>query len=598
MKFFKTLIAATLGTLLALFIIFIVLAITISTAGEEPEPYVRENTVLKMNMSGALPARSIENPFEKLLNPTRQKTVSLEILKQNLTKAAADDNIKGVLLEIDFVTEGWANLQEAHRVITQFKDSTDKFVYATTNDAGFNEKGYYLATATDSVFSPPESFFEFDGFYTQVAFYDNLFEKIGVEAEITRHGKYKGAVEPYLRENLSEENEYQLTQIIDDVSSTFLEAVSQKSSKSVNELNSLLNGTPQLTAGYGYEQGFIDSLMYDHQLDSLITRRIGFEDDDDSFKTITNSRYAKVSSESAGVEDVDSEGKIAVIYASGIIIPEVAAGGGSFNNQQFITVPWFKEQLEEATEDDDVKALVVRINSPGGSGSTSDAIWKMIQETREKMPVIVSMGPVAASGGYYIAMAADTIVAEPTTLTGSIGVFSTKFNTKQLFNDELGITFDEVKSHEHADWLSTTRGFTPSEQKAFQAFSDSFYDAFITKVAASRGLTKQQVDDVAQGRVWTGADAQQQKLVDVLGGLDEALRIAAEKAELEAFETEGYPKAKDLFQLLMGSTQAKVQSWFGGSILGNEHIQKLDQQFSMMKKQDLMLLFPYEITVE
>lgn len=598
MKFFKTLIAATLGTLLALVVIFIVLAITLSTVGEEPEPYVRDNTVLKLNVSGALPARSIDNPFDELLNPTRQKAVSLETLKNNLTKAAADDNIKGVLLEIDFVTEGWANLQAAHRAITQFRDSTDKFIYAMTNDAGFNEKGYFLATAADSVFSPPESFFEFDGFYTQVTFYDNLFERIGVEAEITRSGKYKGAVEPYLRDDLSKENEYQLTQIIDGVSSTFLEAVSKKSGKSVEELNNLLNGTPHLTAGYGYEQGFIDSLMYAHQLDSLITRRIGFEDEDDTFETITNSRYAKVSNESAGIEDLDSDGKIAVIYASGIIIPEIAAGGGFLNNQQFITAPWFKEQLEEATEDDDVKALVVRINSPGGSGSTSDAIWKMIQETREKMPVIVSMGPVAASGGYYIAMAADTIVAEPTTITGSIGVFSTKFNTKQLFNDELGITFDEVKSHEHADWLSTTRGFTPSEQKAFQAFSDSFYDAFITKVAQSRGLTKPQVHDVAQGRVWIAADAQQQKLVDVLGGLDKALHIAAEKAELEEFETEDYPKAKDLFQLLMGSTQSKVQSWFGDSILGNEHIQKLDQQFSMMKKQDLMLLFPYDISIE
>lgn len=598
MKFFKTLIAATLGTLLALVVIFIVLAITLSTIGEEPEPYVRDNTVLKLNVSGALPARSIDNPFDELLNPTRQKAVSLETLKNNLTKAAADDNIKGVLLEIDFVSEGWANLQAAHRAITQFRDSTDKFIYAMTNDAGFNEKGYFLATAADSVFSPPESFFEFDGFYTQVTFYDNLFERIGVEAEITRSGKYKGAVEPYLRDDLSKENEYQLTQIIDGVSSTFLEAVSQKSGKSVEELNNLLNGTPHLTAGYGYEQGFIDSLMYAHQLDSLITQRIGFEDEDDTFETITNSRYAKVSNESAGIEDLDSDGKIAVIYASGIIIPEIAAGGGFLNNQQFITASWFKAQLKEATEDDDVKALVVRINSPGGSGSTSDAIWKMIQETREKMPVIVSMGPVAASGGYYIAMAADTIVAEPTTITGSIGVFSTKFNTKQLFNDELGITFDEVKSHEHADWLSTTRGFTPSEQKAFQAFSDSFYDAFITKVAQSRGLTKPQVHDVAQGRVWIAADAQQQKLVDVLGGLDKALRIAAEKAELEEFETEDYPKAKDLFQLLMGSTQSKVQSWFGDSILGNEHIQKLDQQFSMMKKQDLMLLFPYDISIE
>ena len=598
MKFFKTLIAATLGTLLALFILFIVLAITISSAGDEPEPYVRDNTVLEMSLSGALPARSIENPFDKLLDPTSGQTVSIELLKQNLNKAAADDNIKGVLLEIDFMAEGWANLQEAHRVIAQFRDSTDKFIYATTNDAGFNEKGYYLATATDSVFSPPASFFEFDGFYTEVTFYDGLFEKLGIEAEITRHGKYKGAVEPYLRKDLSEENEYQLTQLIEGTSNTFLQAVSQKSGRSVDELNTLLNSTPSMTAEYGYEQGLIDSLIYGHQLDSLITQRMGLADKDDSFNTISSNRYAKVSNSSAGIEGLDADGKIAVIFASGMIIPEMSDGGGVFSNQQFITAPWFAKQLEKATDDDDVKAIVLRINSPGGSGSTSDVIWEMIRETREKLPVIVSMGPVAASGGYYIAMAADSIVAEPTTITGSIGVFSTKFNTKQFFNDELGITFDDVKSHEHADWLSMTRGFTPSEQKAFQAFADQFYDTFITKVATSRGMTKQQVDEVGQGRVWLGADAQKQQLVDVMGGLDDALNIAAEKANLEEYETESYPKQKDLFQMLMGSAQSKAHTWFGGSTLKNEQLEKLKQQFSLINKHDLMLLFPYQINIE
>lgn len=598
MKFFKTLIAATLGTLLALFVLFIVLAITISSAGDEPEPYVRDNTVLQMDISGALPARTVENPFDKLLDPTARRPLSLEVLKQNLTKAAADDNIKGVLLEIDFVAEGWANLQEAHRMISQFRDSTDKFIYAKTNDAGFNEKGYFLATAADSIFSPPESFFEFDGFYTQVTFYEGLLEKVGIEPEITRHGKYKGAVEPYIRKEMSDENEYQLTQLIDGITGTFLEAVSQQSGRSIDELNTMLNNTPTMTAAYGYEQGLIDSLIYGHQLDSLITRRMGFEDSDEQFNTIAANRYAQVSYASAGVEDIETDGKIAVIYASGMIIPEISEGGFPFSSQQFITAPWFKKQLEKATDDDDVKALVLRINSPGGSGSTSDVIWQMIRETSEKMPVIVSMGPVAASGGYYIAMAADSIVAEPTTITGSIGVFSTKFNAKQLFNDELGITFDEVKSHQHADWLSMTRGFTPSEQKAFQAFADRFYDTFITKVAKSRGMTKQQVDEVGQGRVWLGTDAKEHQLVDVLGGLGDALTIAAKKANLDAYETESYPKQKGLFQLLMGSSTSKVQTWLGGSSWESEQLQKLKQRFSLLNKHDLMLLFPYEITIE
>ncbi len=597
MKFFKTLLAATIGTLLALFLIIVVLGIVVASSGGEAEPYVRENSVLKMEIGATLPARSVDNPFDELFNSSETGGVSLQSLKQNLAKAAADDNIKGVLMEIDFMGESWANLQEAHRAITQFKDSTDKFIYATTNDIGYNEKGYFLATAADSIFSPPESFFEFDGFYSQVMFYDGLFEKLGIEAEITRSGKYKGAVEPYLRKDLSEENEYQLRQIIDGVSGTFLEAASDKSGRSIAEINKMLNGIPHLTASFGYEQGFIDSLMYPQQLDSLINRRVGIDDEDETFETISNARYAKVSNETAGLEDVDADGTIGVIYADGIIIPE-APDGLPFDSQSYISATWFKKQLEEVTDDDDVKALVIRINSPGGSGSTSDVIWNMIEETRENMPVIVSMGPVAASGGYYIAMAADTIVAEPTTITGSIGVFSTKFNARQLFNDELGITFDQVKSHEHADWLTIARSFTPAEQKAFQAFSNTFYDSFITKVADSRGLTKQQVDDVAQGRVWLGSDAKEQKLVDVLGGLDKALQIAAEKAELEAYETDEYPKPKDLYQILMGGAEAKVKSWMGNALFMNDEMKKLNRQLSFLKQRDLLLLFPYDIIVE
>jgi protease-4 len=596
MKFFKTLIAATLGTFLALFLIFIVLAITVSSAGDETEPYVRENSVLSMNISGALPARIVKNPFDELLNSGSGASMSLENLKQNLTKAAADDNIRGVLLEIDFVTESWANLEEAHRTISQFKDSTDKFIYATTNDAGYNEKGYYIATAADSVFSPPESFFEFDGFYSQVTFYDGMFEKIGIETEITRSGKYKGAVEPYFRKELSEANEYQLTQIIDGVSSTFIDAISQKTGQSNEALNALLNGTPHLTARFGYEQGLVDSLLYTDQLNAHLKTRLGVDEDDD-FETINNNRYAKVSNASAGVEETESDGNIAVIYASGPILPG-APTDSPFGFQQLITASSFRAQLDEATEDDDIDALVVRINSPGGSGSTSDAIWRMLQETKEQMPVIVSMGPVAASGGYYIAMAADTIVAEPTTITGSIGVFATKFNARQLFNDEIGITFDQVKSHAHADWLNMTRSFTATEEKAFQQYVDGFYDTFITKVAQSRGLTKQQVDDIAQGRVWTGADAKEQQLVDVLGGMDEALNIAAKKAGLNGYSIESYPKSKDLFQMLMGATETKVKSMLSGTVFSSKKVQDMRRELAMLQKHNPLLLLPYNITIE
>lgn len=597
MKFFQTLIASILGTLLALALIFIILLISFAGSAEEAEPYIRDNTVLKMHIQGALPDRNIVNPVDQLLNPGMKNKVSLQTLKNNLQKAAVHDKIQGVLLEIDFVTSGWANLQEAHRLISAFRDSSDKFVYAMTNDLGYNEQGYYLATAADSVFSPPESFFEFDGFYSQVMFYTGLFEKIGVEAEITRSGKYKSAVEPFINKELSEESRYQLEELLADVSSAFVSAVGRKTGKTEDEINALLNNPPTLMAQSGYRNGLIDSLLYKDQLDDLIRERIGL-DEGRSFHTVSNSRYYKVSGATAGLRSTPSSDRIAVIYASGEILPDINNGSPFGGQQQYISASWFRENLEKVRDDNNVKALVVRINSPGGSGTTSDAIWRMLQETREDIPVIVSMGSVAASGGYYIAMASDSIVAEPTTITGSIGVFSTKFNLNGLFNEKLGITFDEVKTHPYADWLDPTSGLTATEQKAFQQYTDEFYATFIGKVAEARGMTTEAVDAVAQGRVWTGEDAKAQNLVDLLGGLDKALEIAAEKAGLTDYRTVIYPEQKSFYELLLGSAQAKVRSMLGDSWFDNAYMRDAQQRLSILKRKGPLLLFPYEINIQ
>ncbi|WP_138430375.1 signal peptide peptidase SppA [Fodinibius saliphilus] len=595
MKFFKTLIASTLGIFLAFALIFFIGLITISSTAEEPEPYIRSNSVLKISLSGTLPTQVSSNPLDEIMNPQRNNKVSLQTLKENLAKAESHDNIAGVWLEIDFMGEGWGNLQEAHKIIRSFRDSSDKFVYASTNDIGYNEKGYYLATAADSVFSPPESFFEFDGFYSQVMFYDGAFEKLGIETEITRHGKYKGAVEPYYRKEMSEENEYQMNQIIDLVSQTYLNAVSSKSGKSIRQLNELLNGTPTLTAQFGYDQQFIDSLMYPDEVESYIKKQIGIKESS-SLKTVSNKRYAKVSKSTAGLNTPSTSNKIAVIHAKGPIVPNSLADS-PFGNQDFITTDFFQEQLEDIRDDDDIKALVVRISSPGGSGSTSDLIWRMLQETKKEIPVIISMGNVAASGGYYIAIAGDKIVADPTTITGSIGVFGTKFNMKQLFNEKLGLTFDEVKSHDHADWLTQNRQFTPAEQKAFQQYIDTFYRTFVNKVAEGRDMSFEDADKVAQGRVWTGAAALEQGLVDELGGLERALQLAAEESGIDNYSLDQYPKQKSLYEVLMGSAGAQAQAMVG-EWFTNPMTQKMQKDLSILKHRDAMLFFPYDINIQ
>jgi len=596
MNFFKTLIAATLGTLIALLLIFFIGIITVSTSSQEPEPYIQSNSVLKISLRGMLPSQDSQNPLDELFNQSNNDKVSLETLKENLAKAKVHDNVEGIWLEIDFMSESWANLQEAHRLISAFRDSSDKFIYASTNDLGYNEKGYYLATAADSIFAPPETFFEFDGFFSQVTFFDGMFEKLGINAEVIRHGKYKGAVEPFYRKDLSEENEYQLTQILNQTSATFLDAVSDKTGLSTEELNQLLNSQPNLTTQFGYENQLIDSLVYSDELVTHMKSTIGL-DESASIKTVNFNRYSKVSPSSAGLSTPSTSDKIAVVYANGPIMPDVGSSS-PFNNQPQITVDFIKEQLEEIREDDDIKALVLRINSPGGSGSTSDAIWRMMQETKEDIPVIVSMGGVAASGGYYIAMAGDSIVAEPTTITGSIGVFGTKFNTKQLMNDKLGITFDEVKTHEHADWLVPTRDFTPSEEKAFQQYIDNFYQTFITKAAKGRDMDVDQMDELAQGRVWIGADAHENGLVDELGGLDKALSIAAEKAEISDYKIAKFPKPKTFYELLMGSAATQAKALLPNSWVFSDEMQNVEQQFSVLKRRDALTLFPYEINIQ
>ncbi|HET6528512.1 MAG TPA: signal peptide peptidase SppA [Balneolaceae bacterium] len=594
MNFFKNLIAATLGTFFAFLIGFFILLIIVSTSSQEPEPYVRDNSILKITLSGPIPNRTTTDPLAELFNRQAHNKVSLQTLKENLAKATVDDKIKGVLLNINFVTASWANLQSARRMIDAFADSSGKFVYASTNDIGYNEKGYFIATAADSIFSPPNSFFEFDGFFTEVMFLDGLFEKLGIDPEVARHGQFKGAVEPFYRKELSESNEYQLQEILEDVNTAFLTAVSEKSGRSIDELNQMLNSQPHLSSKFAFRENLIDSLLYKNELKDYIKKRIGLEPDD-SFEIISNHRYSQVSAQTAGLETASTSNEIAVIYASGPITPQAAQS--PFGGNDVITADFFEEQLEEIHEDDDIKAIVIRINSPGGAGSTSDLIWHMIRETSEEMPVIVSMGGVAASGGYYIAMAADTIVAEPTTLTGSIGVFATKFNARELFNEELGLTFDGVKTHQHADWLTSTRGFMPAEAKAFQQFVDRFYRTFVTKVAKSRGMSVERADELGQGRVWTGADAFENGLVDALGGLDKALQIAAHKAEIDHYDIQRFPEPKSFYEVLLGSAGTQAKAFFNDGLFANPVIEKVQSRLSILKRNGALALFPYKIEI-
>jgi len=557
MKFFKTFLASVLGTFVALFLLFLVFIIALFSSSSETEPYIRTNSVLKFDLMGDIPARASVDPFDELISGGANVPVSLETLKNNLEKAAVDENISAVWVETNFVNASWANMQSAYKYFENFKNSTDKPLYFSTDDIGFNEKAYYLATLADSVFSPPVTNFEFDGFVSQFTFYKPMLDKIGIEPEIFRVGKFKSAVEPFTSEESSPESRMQTRMIMDAAMSTYVTAVTKKLNATAEEVNNMLNTPPIDRVNYAVENGLLDAIAFESDVERIIKSRIGLEEDDE-LKTVSYSRYSKVTNESAGLETSDATDRIAVIYTSGMILPNLP--DSPFGNNQGITPASVKKQLDNALDDDNTKAIVIHINSPGGSATSSDLIWNSIKEASEKVPVIASMGSVAASGGYYMAMGADTVLASKNTITGSIGIFNLLFNSEELLNENIGILTETMTTHEYADLFDLTRPFTLAERNVIQQNVESGYETFLNRVAEGRGMTRDEVHEHAQGRVFTGVDAHEVGLVDILGDLDDAIAVAAEKAGIEDYQVETYPKSEDFFTSLFGSAETRVHA--------------------------------------
>ena len=400
MNFLKNILANIIGVFISLFIILIILFIIVETASREPEPYIQKSSVLTIDLSGNIPDRISDNPFEDLFNKHQKDRVSLSGLAANLKKASSDERIKGILLKSEFLTASWSTLEDVRNMLIDFRKKTGKFVYSSSDDIGYNEKSYFVATAADSIFCPPESFFEFDGFYIQTPFFKGLFDKLGIQPEISRYGKYKSAVEPFIRKDYSEPNKVQLQAIIDNISHVYLSAVSEFSGKSPEMLNNMLNESPHITAHYAANEGLINALYYSNQVDSVIKGRLNIKTTE-KIHFVSYNRYRKVSPKSAGIEVKSTDNKIAVIYAEGEIVPGMS-DSSPLDQTNYITYSSFKKSLDKVLDNKKVKALVIRVNSPGGSGSTSDLIWQLIRQAKKKMPVITSMGPLGLPPGDII----------------------------------------------------------------------------------------------------------------------------------------------------------------------------------------------------
>ena len=558
MRFLSTLLASTLGTLLALgltvFVFFLfVFAVALSSDGT---PSVADGSVLVMELDGPIPEVAADDPFAEAFGG--RPSYDLRDVTLALRKAAADERVEAVWLQTKGVSASWATLQEIRTALADYRES-GKLLFASSDDYAMNEASYYLASAADSVFAAPQAIFEFNGFATTLAFFQGTLERLEVEPQIIRAGKYKSAVEPFIRDDLSPENEEQLTALLNGVNTHFMQAVSESRGLSAESLRSTASDAALLTAEGARAAGLLDGLLFRDEVADLLRERLGGYEPEDDLRSIDLGDYARVPASEAGLE-TGSDGKVAVVYAQGQIVSGESETPLFGNSPASLGAETFGEAMREARDDEDVSAVVVRINSPGGSASASDAMWRAIELTADEKPVIVSMGDVAASGGYWMATAADTIMADPLTITGSIGVFGLLFDASGFFNDKLGVTFDGVRTSPYADLFSGLRPLSEPERRLFEDFVDDTYQAFLEKVAASQGLTTAEVDSLAQGRVWSGEDALRVGLVDTLGTLGDAIALAARQAGLEdgTYRTLVLPRPKTVFEQLAESMNARA----------------------------------------
>jgi len=561
MRFLSTLTASVLGTLIAFglvvfFLFFFLFAVSLSA---DTTPSVQPGSVLTVPIEGAIPERTADDPFQQAFGGA--PSYDLHDLQTALRNAARDDRIEAVWLRMKGTSAQWGTLQEVRQAVEQVTQS-GKPVVASGADFGMSEKDYFVASAADSVFVGPQSTFEYNGFATILAFFQNAFNEVGVEIEVVRAGKYKSAAETLVRSDLSDANREQLQALLTTTNDQFAEAVAEDRSVSASALQSMASDAPLLKASAAMDAGLLDGIRYEDEVREVI-RGFNQVPSNADLSTVNVSTYKRVPATSAGVAYTGT-GTVDIVYAQGNIVPGDPDESPFGSGQQVLGSQSLIDAMETARTSASTKAVVLRINSPGGSASASEAMWRAVRKTADEKPVIVSMGDVAASGGYYIAAGADTIMANPTTITGSIGVIGVVPNAEGLFEDELGVTFDGVRTSPYADMYSPTRPLASGERRLIGNYIDETYQTFLQRVATARGMDTSAVHDVAQGRVWSGRDAREVGLVDTLGTLRDAVAMAGQAGGLGdgPYRTRVLPRPKTFFQRLNErfATQA-TQLW-------------------------------------
>jgi protease-4 len=530
--FFKGVLINILGTIVSSIIFILILIGIINLIIPDNDVVVKENSVLKINLSNInVVERSSNNPFDELnLTGVESESIELKEILDNIEKAKKDNNIKAIYINTSFVNAGLSQIEEIRNKLLEFK-AYKKPIIAYSEV--YSQTAYYLASVADEIYLNPAGVIELKGLSISQMFYTGLLEKLDIDMQIIRHGKFKSAVEPFTLSKMSNENREQMSLLVNSLSKNIISSIAKERKLPINLINEHTNNLSLENAKSCLELGYVDGLLYQDQVEKkLISISKG-----EKLNVISLEKYNEVKDKSKKV----SSNKIAIIYATGTI----DLGNGDETSIGSITTA---KAIKKAREDKNVKAIILRINSGGGSALASDIIWRETQLI--KKPFVVSMGDYAASGGYYIACEADHILANRTTLTGSIGVFGMIPNLQNFYKNKLGITIDTVNTHKSAD-MGIDRALTTFERKKIQQGVEETYNTFISKVAKGRNMTTNEVDQIGQGRVWSGFDAKSIGLIDSYGGLEEAINIACNLAKIKDHQIISLPKKKDLLQDLM-----------------------------------------------
>ncbi len=537
--FFKFMFASMLGTVILMIIAFLIsfgiLAVIIASASSD-ETVISKNTILHLRFDKPIIDRAPKMNFMMNFSGP-EKMTGLDVFLENLNKAKRDENISGIYLDLTTINADISTLDEIREALFDFKTS-GKFIWAYSEY--YSQTAYYLATSADRIFLNPEGGIDFKGLASEMVFIKGLLEKLDIRMQIIRHGKFKAATEPLFLDKMSKENREQITELITDIWDHMLSGISETRKISRQEAMNIADSLKIETAGDGLKYKLVDQLVYKDELIKEMKKKLNL-DEKNKLLTVSLEKYENVSDPKknpAGKE------KIAVIYAIG----SIAGGEG---DDQSIGSERISKAIRKAREDDKVKAIVFRINSGGGSALASDVIWREIDLARKTKPVVASLGGVAASGGYYIACAASKIVSDPTTITGSIGVFGVVPNFEGLFSKKLGITFDWAMTNKNGDYIPVTKPLSPYQTKKIQRDVDHIYEVFTGKVAAGRNLEVARVDSIGQGRVWSGTDAKTLGLVDEFGGLTRAIELAAELASVKDYRIWSLPEQKEWVEELI-----------------------------------------------